>query len=186
MDLFSHKKTTTQKCQCDYKYIYISQHSTKQSQHYQCVKRKHWRQDWLSGVLSSKECVVYIHFCLVYSSLCVYNIFFYFDYISPLSLRVTSGLLPRSEPYTRRLEAILLLFIVTYAIKVHIHGFVHMTTRPYLSRSSDVQSIWILTCWSITFHFDYLWDSPSKPNPMLLALQWFDVCRKCFILQIEQ
>ena len=36
---------------------------------------------------------------------------------------MTSGLLPRSEPYTRRLEAILLLFIVTYAIKVHIHGF---------------------------------------------------------------
>jgi len=29
---------------------------------------------------------------------------------------VTSGLLPRSEPYNRRLEAMLLLFIVTYAI----------------------------------------------------------------------
>ena len=32
-------------------------------------------------------------------------------------LRLTFGLLPRSEPYTRRLETILLLFIVTYAIK---------------------------------------------------------------------
>ena len=46
--------------------------------------------------------------------------------ISALSvLRMISGLLPRSEPYTHRLEAILLLhvFIVTYAINIYILAF---------------------------------------------------------------